>query len=320
VTLSPPSSQSVSVDYSTANGTATASSDYTAGSGTLTFSPGTTTQQISVAVIGDTMVEASETFFVNLENASGANIANGTGHGTIATDDFAPDLEMTQVSGPASASPGGFITVSNTVKNTGGGASGPFRVGLYLSDDSTCSTSDTLMGSRAVGSLGPGVTSPANTGATIPAGASLGTHFVCAIADDLAQVTEASEANNAASAAINVLSATPVITLKVNGQHPTPPTVPVTGPTLVTLDVSATTYSASVNWYWAIIYNGQVLWVTSTGLSVIPAPLLVAPPAPVSNATLLNITLPPASTMTNVFFMLNGGTVVASDFITATRP
>lgn len=320
VTLSPPSSQTVTVDYGTADGTATDGSDYASLSGTLTFPPGTTTQPISVAVIGDTLVEADEIFYVNLENPGSANIADGAGHGTITNDDFLPDLEMTQVSGPASASPGGFVTVSNIVRNAEGGTSGPFRVGLYLSDDSTCSTSDTLMGSRAVGSLGPGATSAANTGATIPAGASLGTHYICAIADDLAQVVEASETNNASSATINVLSATPVITLKVNGQHPIPPTVPVTGPMLVTLDVSATTYSASVNWYWAIIFNGQLLWVTSTGLSVIPAPLLVAPPAPVPNATLLNITLPPASTMTNVFFMLNGGTVVDSDFITATRP
>ena len=320
VTLSPPSAQTVTVDYTTANGTATAGSDYTAVGNSLTFAPGETTQPISIAVTGDTVVEANETFFVNLDNASGANISDDSGQGTITNDDSLADLDITQVSGPASASPGGFITVSNTVRNAGGAPSGPFRVGLYFSDDNVCSTSDTLIGSRAVGSLAPGATSTANSGATIPAAASLGARFICAIADDLAAVPEASETNNSASTGINVVSAVPIVTLKINGQHPTPPTVPVTGPTLLTLDVSASTFTTAVDWYWAIIFNGQVLWVTSTGLSTVPGRLINAPPAAVSNATLLNIALPPATTMTNVLFMVNGTAAVAADIITATRP
>ncbi|MFI5042557.1 MAG: hypothetical protein ACHQNA_12045, partial [Acidimicrobiales bacterium] len=115
--------------------------------------------------------------------------------------------------------------------------------------------------------------------------------------------------------------ATPVITLEVNGQHPTPPVVTVGGPTLVTLDVSPTTYAVAVDWYWALRYNGTLYWVTSSStLSTTPASFRHSPPVPVTNATLLNFTLPPASTITNVVFMLNGTTVVASDFVTATRP
>jgi hypothetical protein len=40
VTMSNPSSFTVTVDYATANGTAVAPGDYTAVSGTLTFTPG----------------------------------------------------------------------------------------------------------------------------------------------------------------------------------------------------------------------------------------------------------------------------------------
>ena len=40
VTLSAASGKTVTVDYATSNGTATAGSDYTATSGTLTFSAG----------------------------------------------------------------------------------------------------------------------------------------------------------------------------------------------------------------------------------------------------------------------------------------
>lgn len=112
----------------------------------------------------------------------------------------------------------------------------------------------------------------------------------------------------------------PVITLKVNGQHPTPPVVPVSGPTLLTLDVSPGTYTASVDWYWALSYNGSLFWVTSGGISTTPAPWFSAPPVALTNVTLLNVTLPPASSLTNLIFMVNGTTTVSFDYITATRP
>ena len=91
VTLSAASTQTVTVNYSTANGTASAGSDYTATSGTLTFLAGSTTatMPISVPVNGDTSVEPDETFFVNLSNASNnAAIADVQGLGTIVNDDM----------------------------------------------------------------------------------------------------------------------------------------------------------------------------------------------------------------------------------------
>ena len=49
VSLSTATEQTVSVNYSTANNTATAGSDYVATSGTLTFNPGDTTKTITVS-------------------------------------------------------------------------------------------------------------------------------------------------------------------------------------------------------------------------------------------------------------------------------
>jgi hypothetical protein len=55
VTLSAASSLPVTVSFSTTNGTATtADNDYTAATGTVTFAPGSTAQQLTVAVTGDT--------------------------------------------------------------------------------------------------------------------------------------------------------------------------------------------------------------------------------------------------------------------------
>lgn len=81
-------SQTVTVNYNTINGTATAGSDYTSTSGTLTFAPNETSQTISVSVTGDVTVEPDETIAVNLSNPS-ANATLGTSQGvaTILNDD-----------------------------------------------------------------------------------------------------------------------------------------------------------------------------------------------------------------------------------------
>ena len=100
VTLSKASTAPVSVGYATTNGTATAGQDYTAASGTLSFAPGVTSQQVNVAVTGDTAVESSETLTVTLSNPSGATLAVATATGTITNDDAA-----TGIPAPATALP-----------------------------------------------------------------------------------------------------------------------------------------------------------------------------------------------------------------------
>jgi hypothetical protein len=87
LTLSAPSGRSVTVNYATADGTATAGSDYTAKSGTVTFSAGATSRTITVSINGDRTVEPNETFFVNLSTPVNATIATGQGVGTILNDD-----------------------------------------------------------------------------------------------------------------------------------------------------------------------------------------------------------------------------------------
>src|SRR5439155_1028428 len=95
VTLSNPSDQTVTVDYSTNDGTATiADSDYAAASGTLTFDPGQTAKTVDVTVNGDTTHESDETFTLDLSNAGNAGIADGSGLGTITNDDPVPDVSI----------------------------------------------------------------------------------------------------------------------------------------------------------------------------------------------------------------------------------
>ena len=92
VSLSPASSELVTVTYATQDGTAVAGSDYTAASGTLQFDPGMTSHTIRVAVLNDTAVEPTETFAVELSDPVRATLADGTGVGTI-TDDVEHRVE-----------------------------------------------------------------------------------------------------------------------------------------------------------------------------------------------------------------------------------
>ena len=70
--------------------------DYIAASGTLTFPPGTTTQTVSVNVVGDTTDEPDETFVVNLTNAVNAILDDSQAVGTILNDDGqAPEIAIT---------------------------------------------------------------------------------------------------------------------------------------------------------------------------------------------------------------------------------
>jgi subtilisin family serine protease/subtilisin-like proprotein convertase family protein len=85
----------VTVDYATANGTASVAVDYLGGAGRLTFAPGETVKNIDVVVVGDRLDEINETLYVNLTNATGAILADSQGMGTIADDDVTPSLSLT---------------------------------------------------------------------------------------------------------------------------------------------------------------------------------------------------------------------------------
>ena len=103
VTLSRAASATVTVDYATADGTAEAGADYEATTGTLTFKPGDTGKTVSVPLIDDTVEDDAETFRLRLSNASGAELANAEGVGTIRNTESPalPDLTASFKNVPA---------------------------------------------------------------------------------------------------------------------------------------------------------------------------------------------------------------------------
>jgi hypothetical protein len=157
VTLSQTTNSQVTVDYATANGTATTgNNDYEQASGTLTIPANAQSRTISVTVNGDTTDEGNETFFVNLSNANNATIADGQGQGTIQNDDGAggatysdnfnngvlPNWDFTSL--PSWSEPGGFL-VGTTGNKTIKGLATPVFAGC----DSPCTVAAGLRSSNA---------------------------------------------------------------------------------------------------------------------------------------------------------------------------
>jgi len=128
VTLSRAAAGPVTVNYASANGSATSGQDYQAVSGTLTFAAGETSKVIRVPVTGDTAVEAAETLTLNLSGPSGATLADGAATGTIVNDDVAPppvvSVSGTTVTegdaGSGGAAEGWFSTSGNQIVDAAG--------------------------------------------------------------------------------------------------------------------------------------------------------------------------------------------------------
>jgi hypothetical protein len=143
-----------SVNFATANGSATTGSDYQAASGTLNFGSGVTSQTISVPIIGDTSVESDETFFVNLSGSTnGATISRTQATGTIVNDDSAASsITIADIS--IFEGNTGTQTATFTVTRTGG--SGAFAVNYATANGTASAGSDYVATSGAL-TFGSGV-------------------------------------------------------------------------------------------------------------------------------------------------------------------
>ena len=97
VTLSTASGQTVFVNAIPTNGTAKAPADYTSGGQTITFAPGETRKTFNVPVVGDTLDEDTETFYVLLSSPVNAAIAKGRGICMIIDNDAAPTITIEDV-------------------------------------------------------------------------------------------------------------------------------------------------------------------------------------------------------------------------------
>ncbi|MBP1596718.1 MAG: peptidase [Acidobacteria bacterium] len=107
-----------------------------------------------------------------------------------------PDLTVAAFTSPASSEAGGIVTVSDTVKNQGGGAAEASVTQFFLSTNTSVDPADTPLGSRAVPALTAGAANSGSITLTIPMETPTGTYYLIAKADGADAVVETNEANN----------------------------------------------------------------------------------------------------------------------------
>jgi len=154
VRLSAPSGRSVSVSYATADGTALAGSDYAATNGTLLFLPGVTNQIIRVPILGNTVSESNETYFVILTNAVNATLGDGQAIGRILDNDRLPVLsvnDITVTEGNVGATNAGFTVRLST-------SSGRVVTVNYATSNRNAQAGVDYVAANGVVTFGPGVT------------------------------------------------------------------------------------------------------------------------------------------------------------------
>jgi predicted extracellular nuclease len=116
----------VSVDYATADGTATAGDDYTPATGTVTIAEGADSAQVVIPVSDDSVQEADETFFLGLGNISGAVLGDAQAQATIVNDDVTL-ISIHEIQGSGATSP-----VANQLVTTIGIVTGRKSNGFFL--------------------------------------------------------------------------------------------------------------------------------------------------------------------------------------------
>lgn len=123
VTLSHPSTQTVTVVFATANGSASAAFDFSHTECLLSFPAGITNLSTMVEVFGDLVSESNEMFFVSLSRPSGATMADALGSGTILDDELAADVYgvIGESCSPANGAvdPGETVTLELFIRNPG---------------------------------------------------------------------------------------------------------------------------------------------------------------------------------------------------------
>ena len=112
-----------------------------------------------------------------------------------------PDLILTSLTGPTTATAGSEAGLAAGIRNRGSAAAGSFRVGFYLSEDPEITIDDTWFATCTYeAGLPAGRSAACRRPFPIPLRVRPGRYYLGAIVDDLDRVAEKSETNNALAA------------------------------------------------------------------------------------------------------------------------
>jgi subtilase family serine protease len=160
------------------------------GSTTLTIPAGTDLGTYYI------LVSADDTNAV-LECAETNNVSYGV-------TKVGPDLTVSGLTAPISAVAGGLISVTDTVKNAGGGSAGGSTTRIYLSTNFNFDASAKPLADRTVLAVAPNATNAGTLSVTIPPGTAPGLYYIIAVSDADGAVPETSETNNTRSLTIKI--------------------------------------------------------------------------------------------------------------------
>jgi hypothetical protein len=140
VTLSEPVAEPVTVNFKLVAGNATVDTDFQPAEGMVTFQPdGPLVQNVSIAIVGDTVTEADETLTVELSDAVGASIERATATATIQNDDDPPGIAVGDVSVTEADEGTTAATLTVTLDH---GSDFPISVEYSTQDDSALAGTD----------------------------------------------------------------------------------------------------------------------------------------------------------------------------------
>ncbi len=118
VTLGAASGRTVTAQFATSDGSATAGSDYADATGQVTFAPGVITQTVNVPLSDDAIIEGSETFTLTLTAPVNATLTDATATATLTDDDGALQVSVDDAAASESAGTVGVTIRLNTVSAT----------------------------------------------------------------------------------------------------------------------------------------------------------------------------------------------------------
>ncbi|MBI4238130.1 MAG: FG-GAP repeat protein [Deltaproteobacteria bacterium] len=260
VTMTGYSASSVTVDYATSNGTATAVADYTATNGTLTWTTGQTGDKTyAVTIANDALDEADETITNTLSNAANATLSDSTGVATITDNDATPTIAFSasSSSGAESATPATItialsavserdVTVDYALSGTATGSGTDYTLANGTATITAGNTSTNVSATVVDDALAEGDETMILT-LSNPSNATLGTtagHTYTITDDDTAAltVTESGGATNVTEGGV-----TDTITIVLGSQPTADVTVAVSGGSQLSSDQTNLTFGAG-NW------------------------------------------------------------------------
>ena len=161
------------------------------------LAPGATSSATTSVTVPAGTATGTWYVFARADSAGVVGEVSETNNATYRSTVIGPDLIINAFSAPATSGAGVAFGITETTRNTGGGASPPTTTRFYLSTDTVVDAGDVVLAARAVGALAPNASDSGTLTLTIPAGTPGGAYYLIAKADGGDTLAETSELNNA---------------------------------------------------------------------------------------------------------------------------